>query len=100
MEFGSFDYDGYLKHCHFHNFQTLDIITNVTHITNATPENALPEKTLKFWFQDVFPLMFDANQGIQNSAIEALEAVIPFLRYSSYQEHPDWPELQKHIINE
>lgn len=78
----------------------LDLITSVTRVTNETSENALTPNQLKFWFEDVIPEIFDANKEIQNSSIKAVEAVLPFLRLSSYQEHPNWPALETHITNE
>lgn len=78
----------------------LELITSVTLVTNETSENSLSSSQLRFWFQDVIPMIFDKNKEIQNSAIKALEAVLPFFQLSSYQEHPNWPELEKNITNE
>lgn len=78
----------------------LELITSVTLVTNETSENSLSSSQLRFWFQDVIPMIFDKNKETQNSAIKALEAVLPFFQLSSYQEHPNWPELEKNITNE
>lgn len=78
----------------------LDLITSVTLVTNETTENILFPNQLRFWFQDVIPMMFDFNKEIQNSAIKAVEAVLPFFRLSSYQQHANWPAVEQSITNE
>ncbi|XP_037032143.1 telomere-associated protein RIF1 isoform X2 [Bradysia coprophila] len=78
----------------------LDVITSVTQVTHRTPENALTSNQLKFWFQNVIPLIFEENNETQKSAIRAIEAVLPFIRLSSHQDHPDWIALEKRITTE
>ncbi|KAG4072659.1 hypothetical protein HA402_004748 [Bradysia odoriphaga] len=78
----------------------LDVITSVTQVTHKTPDNALTSNQLKFWFQNVIPLIFEENKETQKSAVRAVEAVLPFIRLSSHQDHPDWDALEKCIITE
>ncbi len=78
----------------------LDQIAKVTQVINETPENALSPNQLSFWFEDVMPMIFDNQREIQNSALKAVEAVLPFMRLSAYQEHPNWSHLEKLITNE
>lgn len=82
------------------SFQMLDSITRVTLVTNETLENSLTPNQLRFWFSDVIPMIFDKNKEIQNSAIKAVEAVLPFFQLSAHQEHPNWPALEQCITNE
>lgn len=77
----------------------LDSITSVTLVANESEENSLTSDQLKFWFEDVIPTIFDINSGVHNSAIRAVETVLPFFQLSSYQEHPNWPALETHITN-
>lgn len=75
----------------------LDLLTKATSVVNATPENALTSDQLIFWFEDVIPTIFDQNKEIQNIAIRAVETALPFFQLSSYQDHPNWPALEKLI---
>lgn len=78
----------------------LDLITSVTQVTHEKPENALTPSQVKFWFENVIPLIFDKNSDIQKSATTAVEAALPFIRLTSFQEHPNWPALEERIIKE
>lgn len=78
----------------------LELITSVTRVTHETTENSLTPNQLRFWFQDLIPKMFDSNKEVQNSAIKAVEAVLPFFHLSSYQEHQNWPAVEQYITNE
>ncbi|KAJ6648597.1 Telomere-associated protein RIF1 [Pseudolycoriella hygida] len=78
----------------------LELITSVTRVTNETTENALTASELTFWFEDIIPLIFDQKKDIQQSAMKALEAVLPFIKLSPYQEHHMWPGLEQRITTE
>lgn len=73
------------------------MLTQTTKSTEQTTENKLKFKELKLWYQDVIPLIFDADKEIQINALSAVEKVLPFFKLSEYQKHENWPAVEHRI---
>lgn len=57
----------------------------------------LDEPRLRLYFIHVLPLMFDADGALQLSAIATIEAMLPHMPASSYDQLPDWPAFKDAI---
>lgn len=54
---------------------------------------------MNVWLDNVIPLMFDADEAIQNKAIEVVGEQLPLILTSNLHEHPAWERLRSNILN-
>lgn len=66
----------------------------------ANPDLIITAEKLDFWFKNIVPLLMDDDFNIQTECIKTLEALIPILKNSRYETHPNWTEFKYKITND
>jgi hypothetical protein len=62
-------------------------------------DESLHTQCIKFWFEDILPLMFDAEDEIRDAAIDAVSAFVPQLKFTKYQTMTIWNGTKTAIVD-
>lgn len=81
-------------------FQMLELLTKAVGCVNVSNETKMKANEIEFWFTEVMPLIFDADDDIQTNAIKAFSKAMPLLLASRHQSHSLWPQIRVSIVNE
>lgn len=78
----------------------LDSLTQLMQQSTPTEDAAsdlLDDQRMRFHFTHVLPLLFDADAGLQQKAIDTIEAVLPHMKNTTFDTLPDWPAIKDTI---
>jgi hypothetical protein len=62
-------------------------------------DESLHTQCIKFWFKDILPLLFDAEDEIKEAAIDAVSAFVPQLKFTKYQTMTIWNSTKTAIVD-
>lgn len=60
----------------------------------------LDDQRIRLYFTNVLPLLFDSDAVLQQKAIDTIDALLPHLMHSPYDQLADWPAIKDTITDD
>jgi hypothetical protein len=61
-------------------------------------DESLHTQCIRFWFKDILPLLFDAEDEIKEAAVDAVSAFVAQLKFTKYQTMTFWNDTKIAIV--
>ncbi|XP_023033747.1 telomere-associated protein RIF1 isoform X1 [Drosophila willistoni] len=76
----------------------MDLLATSCKTSGLLATSFTDDELVEFWLKDILPLMFDADQKIQNSALAAVAEALVALDVSVIHAAQNWPQIRTDLV--